>query len=151
MASPRGDKTSKFWDSDFENDYLSLFLAFISLRKKCLYLELLWSVFSRIRTEYGMIRSISPYSIRMREDTDQNNSEYGKMFRQYFLLLLVHEILDHFELKILVNDVTTEIKTTIFRESDLRNKLLTSKFDQILISIYLSPLTHDIKFWAPFT
>ena len=33
-----------------------------------------WSVFSRIRTEYGeirSIRSISPYSVRMRENTDQ--------------------------------------------------------------------------------
>ena len=30
-----------------------------------------WSVFSRIRTEYGEIRIISPYSIRMRENTDQ--------------------------------------------------------------------------------
>ena len=31
-----------------------------------------WSVFSRIRTEYGEIRSIS--SVRIRENTDQKNS-----------------------------------------------------------------------------
>ena len=33
-----------------------------------------WSVFSRIRTEYGgilRILRISPYSVRMRENTDQ--------------------------------------------------------------------------------
>ena len=30
-----------------------------------------WSVFSLIRTDYGKIRSISPYSVRMRENTDQ--------------------------------------------------------------------------------
>ena len=30
-----------------------------------------WSVFSRIRTEYGEIRSISPYLVRIRENTDQ--------------------------------------------------------------------------------
>ena len=36
-----------------------------------------WSVFSRIRTEYGEIRSTSPYSVRMRENKDQNNSEYA--------------------------------------------------------------------------
>ena len=30
-----------------------------------------WSVFSRIRTECGKIRSISLYSVRMREITDQ--------------------------------------------------------------------------------
>ena len=29
------------------------------------------SVFSRIRTEYGEIRSISPYSVRIQENTDQ--------------------------------------------------------------------------------
>ena len=30
-----------------------------------------WSVFSHFRTEYGEIRSISWYSVRMRENTDQ--------------------------------------------------------------------------------
>ena len=34
-------------------------------------------VSSRIRTEYAEIQNISPYSVRMRENTDQNNSEYG--------------------------------------------------------------------------
>ena len=52
----------------------------ILLGEKCPYLELIWSVFSRIRTEYGEILfffSIFLYSFRMRENTDQNNSEYG--------------------------------------------------------------------------
>ena len=31
----------------------------------------LWSVFSRIRIEYGEILRISPYSVWMRENTDQ--------------------------------------------------------------------------------
>ena len=48
----------------------------IALREK--YSELLWSAFSRIWTEYGEIRSISPYSVRMRENTDQNHSECGQ-------------------------------------------------------------------------
>ena len=52
-----------------------------SLRKKCPYSELLWSVFSRIRSEYGEIQSISTYSVRMQENTDQNNSEYGHFSR----------------------------------------------------------------------
>ena len=52
-----------------------------SLRKKCSYPELLWSVFFRIRTEYGEILRISPYSVQMRENTDQNNSEYGHFSR----------------------------------------------------------------------
>ena len=53
----------------------------LTLRKKCPYSELFWSAFSCIRTEYGEIRSISPYSVRMRENVDQNNSEYGHFSR----------------------------------------------------------------------
>ena len=48
-----------------------------ALRKKCPYSELFWSAFSGIRTEYGEILSISPYSVRMREKAGQNNTEYG--------------------------------------------------------------------------
>ena len=51
------------------------------LREKCLFSELFWSAFSRIRTEYGEIFCISPYSVRMRENADQNNSEYGHFSR----------------------------------------------------------------------
>ena len=43
-------------------------LTIRSLREKCPYLELFWFIFSRIRTEYGEIHRISPYS-----------AEYGKM------------------------------------------------------------------------
>ena len=39
-----------------------------SLRKKCPYLELFWSVFSRIRTEYGEILRISAYSVQIWEN-----------------------------------------------------------------------------------
>ena len=45
--------------------------------EKCPYSEFFWSVFSRIRTEYGEILRISPYSVRMRENRDQKNSENG--------------------------------------------------------------------------
>ena len=47
-----------------------------TLREMCLYSELFWSMFSRIRTKYGEIRGISPYSVRMMENADQNNCEY---------------------------------------------------------------------------
>ena len=40
-----------------------------------------WSAFSRIRTEYGEILRISPYSARMRENTDQKNSVFGHFSR----------------------------------------------------------------------
>ena len=44
------------------------------------YSELFSSIFFRIRTKYGEIRIISPYSVRMRENAEQNNSRY-----EYFL------------------------------------------------------------------
>ena len=47
-----------------------LFLEKEALREKCPYSELFWSVFSHIRTEYREILRISPYSVRMRENTD---------------------------------------------------------------------------------
>ena len=49
-----------------------------TLRKKCLYSELFWSVFSHIRTEYG--------EIRMLETTDQKNSEYGHFLRSVVMI-----------------------------------------------------------------
>ena len=52
-----------------------------ALRKKCQCSELYRFLFSRIRTEYGEIPSISPYSVRIRENTDQNNAKYGHFSR----------------------------------------------------------------------
>ena len=52
-----------------------------SCLKKCPYLELSCSEFSRIRTEYGEILRISPYSVRMWENVDRNNSEYEHFLR----------------------------------------------------------------------
>ena len=48
-------------------------------------MELFWSALSRIWTEYGEIRSIFPYSVEMRENTDQNKSEYGYFLRSAYL------------------------------------------------------------------
>ena len=47
------------------------------MHEKFPYLELFWSVFFRIRTDYEETLRTSPYSIWMRENTDQNNSKYG--------------------------------------------------------------------------
>ena len=52
-----------------------------TVRKKCPYSELFWSVFSRIWTEYREILCISLYSVQMREEKDQNNSGYGQFLR----------------------------------------------------------------------
>ena len=56
------------------------------LRKKCPYSDLFWSAFSRIRTKCKEILSISPYSVRMWENGDQNKSEYGHFSRSDFCL-----------------------------------------------------------------
>ena len=61
----------------------------MALPETCPYSELFWSTFFRIRTEFGEILCIFPYSVRMRENTDQNNSEYGKILRSK----VVNEIL----------------------------------------------------------
>ena len=41
-----------------------------------------WSVFSHIRTEYGEILSISPCSVRMRENMDQKKLRIWTLFTQ---------------------------------------------------------------------
>ena len=43
--------------------------------------------FPRSWTEYGEILHISPYSVRMRNNTDQNNSEYGHFLCSVFLIV----------------------------------------------------------------
>ena len=39
-------------------------------REKCPNTEFIWSLFSHIRTEYVVLGSKSPYSVRIRENTD---------------------------------------------------------------------------------
>ena len=41
-----------------------------------------WSVFSCIRTEYGDLRSKSPYSVQMQENTDQKKPRIWTLFTQ---------------------------------------------------------------------
>ena len=62
----------------------------LSLREKCLYLELFWPVFQRIWTECGKIKSISQYSVRMRENTDKKNTEYGHFSRSVSQLIFTY-------------------------------------------------------------
>ena len=50
-----------------------------------------------------------------------------------------------FLIQLWFNDVTAGVKTAIFSENDLRNKLLTLKFHQIFISIFLSTSLRDIQ------
>ena len=57
--------------NEISKKYVAIFRR--ALREKCPYLELFWSAFSRIRTEYREIRSTSPYPVQMRKNADQNN------------------------------------------------------------------------------
>ena len=59
-----------------------------TLRGKCPCSELFCSTFSRIRTEYGEIQSISLYSVQMLENTDQRNYEYGHFLCSLILVKL---------------------------------------------------------------
>ena len=68
----------------FKYTYMHIYMVntfFLSLLEKCPYSELFWSAFFCIQTEYGELRSIPSYSVRMREYADQNNSEYGHFLR----------------------------------------------------------------------
>ena len=44
-----------------------------------------WSVFSHICTKFGEILRISPYSVRMRENTDQKKLRVWTVFTQWVL------------------------------------------------------------------
>ena len=57
------------------------------MREECPYSEYFWSVFSRIRTEYGEIVRISPYSVQMWENMDQKESQYGGFLRSVSFMI----------------------------------------------------------------
>ena len=84
--------------------YLQIGNSFYSSRKNCLYqnfissveykilsrskwhcmmsvFRVFWSVFSPIRTEYGDLLCKYSYSVQMRENNNQKNSEYGHFLR----------------------------------------------------------------------
>ena len=72
--------TNSFGKCSAGNIFFSFRLCY-AMRKKCPYLELFLSAFSPISTEYEEVLRISPYSVRMRENADQNISEYGHFLR----------------------------------------------------------------------
>ena len=55
----------------------------LSLREKCPYSEFLWSLFFHIRTEYGEILRIFPYSVRMQENADQETPNTDTFYAVY--------------------------------------------------------------------
>ena len=87
----------RFWIR--ENTYFGIFYAAIrntcvttskrTLRKKCLYLELFWSIFSCIRTEQGEVRIWSKCGkirTRLNPNTDtfsRSGNERPSLFKKY--------------------------------------------------------------------
>ena len=70
-----------------------------SLYEMCRNTEFFWFVFSRIWTEYKKIRSISPYSVRMWENTNQKKLRIRTLFTQcisfqisIFLKVVFHKL-----------------------------------------------------------
>ena len=55
-----------------------------------------WSVFSCIRTEYGYLRSKSPYSVRVQENKDQKKLRIRTLFRQCKLQICALKLLEWF-------------------------------------------------------
>ena len=53
----------------------------ITLREKCLYLKFFWSLFFRIRIEFGNLQSSFPYSAQNARKHNQENSKYGDFSR----------------------------------------------------------------------
>ena len=79
--------------------------------KKCPCSELFCSVFSHISTEYGEIRSISPYLVRIREYAVQNNSEYRHLARSGYFSVVGQSVVNYFCKKPII-DVWQEPKYT---------------------------------------
>ena len=59
--------------------------------EKCPYSELFWSVSSRIRTEYGEIRIISPYSVGMQVRTLSTQCNVKRFFLCSSLVFQSHD------------------------------------------------------------
>ena len=80
------------WKSESGCDFYFLLLQKLMLSSNCEHLlhclksvqirSFFRSVFTRIRIEYGKILRISPYSVRMRENTDQKKLGIWTLFTQ---------------------------------------------------------------------
>ena len=132
------------------------FYWYLALREKCPYLELFWSAFSCVRTEYGEILCISPYSVQMLENTDQNNSEYGHFLHQVggsiyqdFSLLQLPPTISlsiHYSRKCKSGDQSTTIEKIYETNSSFHVKKRSTRKLQFLF--FSSFLLVSEKFWV---
>ena len=76
-----------------------------------------WSVFSRIRTEYGEILRISPYSVRMQENTDQKKLRIWTLFTQWRISEGFHMEYKNILVKALFENGLASRQKNFFRET----------------------------------
>ena len=122
-----------------------------ALRKKCPYPELFWSVFSRIRTEYGEIQSISPYSFQMLENTDQKTLGIWTLFTQYRFIISEFIMISFSLLSMLiVMLINCNLEKIDLRGASVLENLFRSTFFEIIfwnmLFSYLSFITRKIFF-----
>ena len=117
-------------------------------------MDFFWSVFSRIRTEYGEVLRISPYSVRMRENANHTR-KYQNTDTFYAVISINRAGLDKLENKIgftvdTHEDENINMKPTVMKfctntrfdraHLKIRTELqktqfqFLSKFDQCLLS-----------------
>ena len=119
-----------------------------SLREKCPYSGFFWSVFSRIWTKYGDIRSISPYSVQMRENTDQKNPEYGHFSRSGFKTVIENILLSKHGSDFL--DCYASIKGYDSLIHQLHHIIIKAPFDMprpVFLTIQFSWHQQNLKMW----
>ena len=93
--------------------------SYSALREKWPYPEFFWSAFPRIWTEYVDLLGKSPYSARMRKNTEQKNFKYGhslrsEMFSANLLFKWMEKILFHLRIQIIGFGVFLGILGNIF-------------------------------------
>ena len=60
-------------------------------------------------TEYGEVRSISLHSVRVRENTDQKNSEYGQFSRSRMVNFVINYVECHTDISVNMEGSITTI------------------------------------------
>ena len=87
--------SNKFWNIGIQGKYVnnkthSSFYSYKHCMKSVQIRSFFRFAFSHIQTEYGEIQSISPYSVQMRENTDQKKLRIWTLFTQWSFKIWVY-------------------------------------------------------------
>ena len=118
----------------------------------CPYSKFFWSVFSSIRTEYGDILRISPYSVRMRENMDQKNSECGhfscSVFFKKRLLKIILKTSVLKNLRNVLKNICSEHFKTIIRKIHSVQPLFIELQTKSVLLLYKRALSRFCAFFT---